>query len=48
LTVRISGEVTEGKFAGLDSDGALRLLLNDGAERRVTAGDVFFSTPVKR
>ena len=36
-------EETEGTFAGLDSGGALRLLMSDGAERRVAAGDVFFA-----
>jgi len=30
----------EGKFAGLDADGALRLALEDGSERVVRAGDV--------
>jgi BirA family biotin operon repressor/biotin-[acetyl-CoA-carboxylase] ligase len=43
LRVRFHGEETEGTFAGLDSAGALRLLLADGAERRVAAGDVFFA-----
>ena len=42
LRIRIKDEPeTEGVFAGLDSEGALRLLMSDGAERRVTAGDVF-------
>jgi BirA family biotin operon repressor/biotin-[acetyl-CoA-carboxylase] ligase len=27
---------------GLDSDGALRLRLDDGGLERITAGDVFF------
>jgi len=45
LRVRIKDEPeTEGVFAGLDSEGALRLLMSDGAERRVAAGDVFFGT----
>lgn len=43
LRVRLQGEEAEGTFAGLDSAGALRLLLADGAERRVAAGDVFFA-----
>jgi BirA family transcriptional regulator, biotin operon repressor / biotin---[acetyl-CoA-carboxylase] ligase len=43
LRVRLPNEEAEGLFAGLDSGGALRLLMTDGAERRVTAGDVFFS-----
>jgi BirA family transcriptional regulator, biotin operon repressor / biotin---[acetyl-CoA-carboxylase] ligase len=38
-------EEAEGLFAGLDSGGALRLLMSNGAERRVAAGDVFFATP---
>lgn len=42
LRVRLNGEETEGTYAGLDSDGALKLRTPDG-ERRVTAGDVFFS-----
>jgi BirA family transcriptional regulator, biotin operon repressor / biotin---[acetyl-CoA-carboxylase] ligase len=43
LRVRLQDEEAEGTFAGLDSAGALRLLLSDGAERRVAAGDVFFA-----
>jgi BirA family biotin operon repressor/biotin-[acetyl-CoA-carboxylase] ligase len=44
LRVRIKDEEeAEGVFAGLDSGGALRLLMSDGAERRVAAGDVFFA-----
>ena len=38
-------EEAEGTFAGLDSGGTLRLTLSDGAERRITAGDVFFAKP---
>lgn len=46
LRVRLHAEEeTEGTFAGLDSGGALRLLMSDGAERRVAAGDVFFARP---
>jgi BirA family biotin operon repressor/biotin-[acetyl-CoA-carboxylase] ligase len=44
LHVRLQGKEAEGTFAGLDSGGALRLLMSDGAERRITAGDVFFAT----
>jgi BirA family transcriptional regulator, biotin operon repressor / biotin---[acetyl-CoA-carboxylase] ligase len=43
LRVRLHGEEAEGTFAGLDSGGALRLLMSDGAERRIAAGDVFFA-----
>jgi BirA family biotin operon repressor/biotin-[acetyl-CoA-carboxylase] ligase len=46
LRVRIKDEPeTEGLFAGLDSEGGLRLLMSDGAERRVATGDVFFGAP---
>jgi BirA family biotin operon repressor/biotin-[acetyl-CoA-carboxylase] ligase len=40
IAVDIGGARTEGAFAGLDRDGALRLLLADGSERIVRAGDV--------
>jgi BirA family biotin operon repressor/biotin-[acetyl-CoA-carboxylase] ligase len=43
LRVRLHGEEVEGSYAGLDSGGALRLLMSDGAERRIAAGDVFFA-----
>ena len=43
LHVRINGEETDGAYAGLDSDGALRLKTTDG-EKRITAGDVFFAS----
>jgi BirA family biotin operon repressor/biotin-[acetyl-CoA-carboxylase] ligase len=42
-TIRVhngAGESREGKFAGLDGDGALRLILADGSERVIRAGDV--------
>ena len=42
LLVKINGEETEGVYAGLDADGALRLLTPDGFEHRIAAGDVFF------
>lgn len=46
LKVRLKDqEEAEGTFAGLDSAGALRLLMTDGAERRIAAGDVFFAKP---
>jgi len=35
-------ETLHGVAEGLDSDGALRLRLADGAIRRISAGDVFF------
>jgi len=43
LVVRLSGTETEGTYAGLDSEGALRLRTADG-EKRITAGDVFFAS----
>jgi BirA family biotin operon repressor/biotin-[acetyl-CoA-carboxylase] ligase len=40
IRVRLQGGDSEGRFAGLDEEGAL--LLDDGtAKRRITAGDVF-------
>jgi BirA family biotin operon repressor/biotin-[acetyl-CoA-carboxylase] ligase len=42
LTVRVGSQEVEGVYGGLDADGALRLLMPDGGEYRVTAGDVFF------
>lgn len=40
ITVRLENETLKGEFKALDKDGALILLL-DGEERRITAGDVF-------
>ncbi|HSD92935.1 MAG TPA: biotin--[acetyl-CoA-carboxylase] ligase [Methyloceanibacter sp.] len=42
LRVMINGDETDGVYAGLDADGALRLLTPDGFEHRIAAGDVFF------
>ncbi|MEI8394614.1 MAG: biotin--[acetyl-CoA-carboxylase] ligase [Rhodospirillaceae bacterium] len=43
ITVRLHRESFVGCFAGLDNDGSLLLDPEDGgAQRRVTAGDVFF------
>ena len=39
---RLPGEEVRGTAEGLDPDGALRLRLDDGRIRRITAGDVFF------
>ncbi len=39
---RLPNETVEGIAEGLDADGALRLRLDGGALRRITAGDVFF------
>lgn len=41
-TARLPGETVQGIAEGLDPDGALRLRLDDGQIRRITAGDVFF------
>jgi BirA family biotin operon repressor/biotin-[acetyl-CoA-carboxylase] ligase len=41
-TARLPTESLEGIAEGLDPDGALRLRLDDGSVRRITAGDVFF------
>jgi BirA family transcriptional regulator, biotin operon repressor / biotin---[acetyl-CoA-carboxylase] ligase len=41
LVVKLGGVETEGTYAGLDSEGALRLRTAQG-EQRITAGDVFF------
>ena len=39
---RLGAETVEGVAEGLDGDGALRLRLDNGQVRRITAGDVFF------
>ena len=43
MVVKLNGVDTEGSYAGLDSDGALRLKTSEG-EVLVTAGDVFFAS----
>jgi BirA family biotin operon repressor/biotin-[acetyl-CoA-carboxylase] ligase len=43
LRVSLNGEETEGTYAGLDADGALRLKTAEG-EQRIAAGDVFFAS----
>ncbi|NQU59466.1 MAG: biotin--[acetyl-CoA-carboxylase] ligase [Rhodospirillales bacterium] len=40
ISVRLEHETLKGEFKALDSDGAL-ILLHNGDERRITAGDVF-------
>jgi BirA family biotin operon repressor/biotin-[acetyl-CoA-carboxylase] ligase len=43
VTVRLSDEATlEGRFGGLDAEGALLLDLPSGERRKILAGDVFF------
>jgi len=39
---RLTGETLSGTFADLGPDGALRLDLDDGGRRYISAGDVFF------
>ena len=41
---RLPNRTVSGIAEGLDSDGALRLRLDDGALERITAGDVFFGS----
>lgn len=43
MTVRLEREAVPGAFLGLDDDGALRLGLAEGGERRITAGDLFLA-----
>lgn len=43
LVVRLRGKEIEGTYAGLDTEGALRLKTADG-ERIIAAGDVFFAS----
>lgn len=42
IRVRFAEQEFHGTFQGLDHDGALMLRLDDGTEKLVTAGDVFF------
>jgi len=42
IEVRLDGATLRGRFAGLDTSGALDLELADGGHRLVTAGDVFY------
>lgn len=41
VVARLPAETLEGVAEALEPDGALRLRLDDGAVRRITAGDVF-------
>jgi BirA family transcriptional regulator, biotin operon repressor / biotin---[acetyl-CoA-carboxylase] ligase len=43
VSVRLEGETLEGIFDSLDNDGAL-VLRQNGEKRKITAGDVFFSS----
>ncbi|HXP95786.1 MAG TPA: biotin--[acetyl-CoA-carboxylase] ligase [Telmatospirillum sp.] len=43
MTARLAdGTTLEGRFAGLDAEGALLLDKSDGERRRILAGDIFF------
>ena len=48
LTVRASGGLASGRFAGLDEEGALVIAGPDGTERRFTYGDVMLGTEQKK
>ena len=43
MSVKMPHQTLEGDFGGLDSSGGLILMLADGSERVIQAGDVFFS-----
>ena len=45
VTARLPTETLEGVAEALEPDGALRLRLDDGGVRRITAGDVFPLAP---
>ncbi|MBO6667540.1 biotin--[acetyl-CoA-carboxylase] ligase [Parvibaculum sp.] len=47
ITVRLSAGNIEGTFEGLAPDGGLQLRLPDGRLELVSAGDVFFGSPVQ-
>lgn len=44
IYVRLPGETLSGRFVTIDKDGALDLDLENGKQRLVTAGDVFFAS----
>lgn len=44
IYVRLPGETLSGRFITIDRDGALDLDLDNGKQRLITAGDVFFAT----
>lgn len=41
LKVRLSDEILQGSYQGIDPDGALILAIADGQKRRITTGDIF-------
>ena len=46
VRVRLPQETFDGVWAGIDDQGALRVRLSDGSERRVLSGEVFFGDDV--
>ena len=45
LTAKLPGETLVGTFNGIDPQGRLRLMLEDGAERAISTGDVVLGNP---
>jgi BirA family transcriptional regulator, biotin operon repressor / biotin---[acetyl-CoA-carboxylase] ligase len=45
IEVRLERETLSGTFRELEPDGTLCLVLSDGTERRIAAGDVYFPAP---
>ena len=45
VSVNTGAELLEGRFLGLDADGAMLLGLEDGGQRRITFGDVHIGAP---
>ncbi|MER2519307.1 MAG: biotin--[acetyl-CoA-carboxylase] ligase [Bdellovibrionales bacterium] len=45
MTVKLGADIVKGDFRDLDETGALRLRLENGAERAISAGDVYFGAP---
>ncbi len=48
MTVKLGAETLNGDFLDLDASGALRLRLENGAERAISAGDVYFMHKTNR
>ena len=44
MQARLPNETVNGRFEGLDGEGALLLALPDGSTRVITAGEVFFAS----
>lgn len=45
LVVNLPGETLQGRFEAIDPEGRLLLRLADGAQKTISAGDVFFGAP---